>query len=152
MEYRIEIKPKFEDLFKKLGKDAGEGRAVAFQNVLLAVEAKTAETEAPHAKTSNLTNGIHNFLLGPGRGGVMATAKDKRGHDYASDVHDGTRPHEIRPKNARALFWPGASYPVMVVHHPGFKGRPFFDISVKKLKVESIYDQGLQNFLRMRGW
>jgi hypothetical protein len=35
------------------------------------------------------------------------------------------RGYEIRPKHARALFWPGAQHPVMVVHHPGVHPRPF---------------------------
>ncbi len=37
----------------------------------------------------------------------------------------GTRPHEIRPKTKKALFWPGAAHPVKVVHHPGTKSYPF---------------------------
>jgi hypothetical protein len=31
----------------------------------------------------------------------------------------GTRPHEIRPRFKKALFWPGARHPVKVVQHPG---------------------------------
>ncbi|MFA7174567.1 MAG: phage virion morphogenesis protein [Kiritimatiellia bacterium] len=38
-----------------------------------------------------------------------------------------TKPHVIRPKNGKALFWPGASHPVKSVNHPGSKipARPF---------------------------
>lgn len=32
-----------------------------------------------------------------------------------------TRPHDIRPVNAGALWWEGAAHPVKLVHHPGSK-------------------------------
>ena len=31
----------------------------------------------------------------------------------------GTRPHVIKPKNKKALFWQGARHPVKLVFHPG---------------------------------
>lgn len=38
-----------------------------------------------------------------------------------------TSPRVIKPKNAKALFWPGAKHPVKSVQHPGSKipARPF---------------------------
>ena len=47
--------------------------------------------------------------------------------NYAEFVYYGTKPHDIRPVNAKALFWPGAAHPVKVVHHPGSKANPFID-------------------------
>jgi len=44
---------------------------------------------------------------------------------YAVDVHEGTRPHIIRPVNKRALAWKGMRHPVKLVHHPGTRGNPF---------------------------
>ena len=42
-------------------------------------------------------------------------------------VLSGTKPHEIRPRNKKALAWDGmpTDYPVMVVHHPGTKPNDF---------------------------
>jgi hypothetical protein len=40
---------------------------------------------------------------------------------YARFVEFGTAPHMIYPKNAQALYWPGASHPVKSVFHPGTK-------------------------------
>lgn len=34
-------------------------------------------------------------------------------------IEYGTRPHWIRPKHKRALFWPGLEHPVRAVFHPG---------------------------------
>lgn len=38
-----------------------------------------------------------------------------------------TSPRVIKPKNAKALFWPGAKHPVKSVQHPGSKipARPY---------------------------
>jgi hypothetical protein len=44
---------------------------------------------------------------------------------YAAAVELGTRAHIIRPKNKKALYWPGASHPVPLVHHPGSKAKPY---------------------------
>lgn len=44
---------------------------------------------------------------------------------YAMAVHDGTPPHEIRPRRKQALWWEGAAHPVARVSHPGTQARPF---------------------------
>jgi phage virion morphogenesis (putative tail completion) protein len=42
-----------------------------------------------------------------------------------------TRPHVIRPKNKKALFWPGGPGPRKLVNHPGSKipARPFLTLT-----------------------
>ncbi|WP_329308336.1 phage virion morphogenesis protein [Streptomyces microflavus] len=40
-------------------------------------------------------------------------------------MEEGTPAHVIRPKNAKALFWPGAEHPWALVNHPGTEPRPF---------------------------
>jgi hypothetical protein len=49
--------------------------------------------------------------------------------DYAPMVNDGTRPHIIRPKRAKALRFNVGGKVVFarVVHHPGTRARPFLD-------------------------
>jgi hypothetical protein len=44
--------------------------------------------------------------------------------EYADFVEFGTDPHEILPKNAKALWWPGAAHPVRRVQHPGTRAQP----------------------------
>ena len=46
---------------------------------------------------------------------------------YARFVEFGTAPHIIEPKDAKALYWPGAQHPVKIVHHPGTKANPFME-------------------------
>jgi phage virion morphogenesis protein len=52
---------------------------------------------------------------------------------YAAIHHFGgrTAAHIIRPRNKKALFWPGAGHPVKSVKHPGsvLPARPFLGLS-----------------------
>jgi hypothetical protein len=44
---------------------------------------------------------------------------------YSRFVQFGTGPHIIEPKDAKALYWPGAQHPVKIVHHPGTKANDY---------------------------
>jgi len=41
--------------------------------------------------------------------------------NYALIIEEGSKPHVIRPRNKKALYWPGAAHPVAKVQHPGTK-------------------------------
>lgn len=49
--------------------------------------------------------------------------------EYAPMVNDGTRPHIIRPRRAKALKFTvgGRTVYARVVHHPGTRANPFLD-------------------------
>jgi hypothetical protein len=55
--------------------------------------------------------------------------------DYAEAVHNGTRPHTIRPRNAQALRFVigGRVVYAKVVHHPGTKPNPFLERAVREV-------------------
>lgn len=55
---------------------------------------------------------------------------------YGVMVHEGTRPHVIRPSGKRALFWPGAAHPVRSVNHPGTKANPWLERALGKSRNE----------------
>lgn len=87
--------------------------------------AAQARQDVP-VKTGNLGRSIQEDPIrftGPFRveTGVTATA------NYAKFVHDGTRPHVIRPKNARFLVFEAGGRTVFAksVNHPGTRARPF---------------------------
>ena len=50
-------------------------------------------------------------------------------------VNDGTKPHIIRPKNAKALAFKigGRVVFAKVVHHPGTKAQPFLDRALREV-------------------
>jgi hypothetical protein len=53
---------------------------------------------------------------------------------YAIYVIKGTKPHDIYPVNAKALYWPGAEHPVKVVHHPGTEANDYFTTGVENAR------------------
>lgn len=63
------------------------------------------------------------------------------GVDYAGYVHDGTRPHTIRPRQAQALRFVvgGRVVYARVVHHPGTRARPFLDRALQQIAASRGY-------------
>lgn len=61
--------------------------------------------------------------------------------EYAAAVHDGTRPHQIRPKTARALRFRigGRIVYARVVNHPGTRGKPFLDRALREVAAQRGY-------------
>ncbi len=108
---------------------------------LLLIESYAVE-EAPHA-TGNLVNAITTEQdAGGGRVFVSAAAP------YGVYVHQGTgiwgpSKKRIRPKNKKALFWPGAAHPVASV--AGQKPNPFLDRAADRAapEIEEIFGEVL---------
>lgn len=82
-----------------------------------------AKREAPIA-TGRLRRSIAYQVAGDARYVVAPHT------DYAVPVHEGSRPHEIRPRRGRALFWKGAAHPVKVVNHSGSQANKFMTRAV----------------------
>ena len=59
---------------------------------------------------------------------------------YARGVEFGTRPHLIKPKNKKALYWKGAKHPVKSVNHPGSKAKPYLIPAFESEKDNLIKD------------
>jgi len=93
--------------------------------------AKWVRHEAPR-KTGNLAASTQKNYGGDSGHVYVSNAQAR----YFDCVVDGTRPHDIRPKNGQALYWPGASNPVKGVHHPGTKANPYLDKAFNKMLPE----------------
>lgn len=61
--------------------------------------------------------------------------------EYAGFVNDGTRPHQIRPRNASVLrFRVGNRWVyARVVNHPGTRPRPFLDRALREITAGRGY-------------
>lgn len=61
--------------------------------------------------------------------------------EYAAMVHDGTRPHIIRPKNAKVLRFRVGGRVVYArqVRHPGTRARPFLDRALREVAASRGY-------------
>lgn len=101
----------------------------AFVDSALDLEAK-AKSLTPR-RTGNLQRSIlHRIDTAPiptfAEVGLLGGGPESGfGQRYGVYVHEGTAPHIIRPRRARALYWKGARHPVRQVAHPGTRPRPF---------------------------
>ena len=66
---------------------------------------------------------------------------------YAVIVEKGSKPHIIRPKNKKALYWEGAKRPVKLVNHPGSRAKPFLIPA-----FESEKDKFIENLKEAIKW
>ena len=96
-------------------------------------------------KTGKLRNSVKGQVQGKVGMVFVPTGSVK----YFDFVIDGTRPHDIVPKNRQALYWPGARHPVKSVRHPGTKANPFFDKAIGRMEGE--FGRKLQEFAEWLG-
>jgi len=59
---------------------------------------------------------------------------------YAPMVEFGTKPHIIKPKNKKALYWKGAKHPVKIVKHKGSRAKPYLIPAFENTKDNFIKD------------
>jgi len=83
-------------------------------------------------KTGHLRRGITTNV------GNMEVTVHTSNIKYARLVEEGTRPHTIRAKNKKALYWKGAKHPVRSVRHPGSKAKPYLIPAFEAEKKELI--------------
>ncbi len=83
--------------------------------------------------------------------------------DYITFITEGTKPHEIKPKEKMALAWgryyglsdtgkpkfrtPPIGHPVKGVHHPGTDPNPFIDEIIEK-RFDEILAKAIQESFR----
>lgn len=109
------------------------GRLDLFAKGFVSTVSATAKSIAP-VRTGRLKASIHPDPVrrsGPWRidTGVSADAP------YAAPVHQGARPHVIRPRNARVLRFEVGSRIVFArrVNHPGQRAQPFLSNAVHRV-------------------
>ena len=121
-------------------KDASENIRSDVQKVLknagfnIEARAKRNITNNGSVKTGHLRRGITTDV------GNMEVTVHTSNIKYARGVEEGTRPHTIRAKNKKALYWKGAKHPVKSVRHPGSKAKPFLIPAFEKEKEVIMKD------------
>ena len=121
-------------------KDTSENIRSDVQKVLkksgfnIEAKAKLNITNNGSVKTGHLRRGITTDV------GNMDVTVHTSNIKYARGVEEGTRPHTIRAKNKKALYWKGAKHPVKSVRHPGSKAKPFLIPAFEKEKEVLIRD------------
>jgi HK97 gp10 family phage protein len=118
----------------------------------LNIGAKLVETQAKKNApfiTGNLRKSIH--VLEPASAGSLTTIVEANAN-YAAVVEEGSRPHEIKPKNKNALRWKStANFQMaghnlsfktmafaMIVHHPGTKAQPYMKPAAEQIRPKIL--------------
>ncbi|MGL4801478.1 MAG: hypothetical protein ACRC18_04360 [Cetobacterium sp.] len=81
--------------------------------------AKENLTSNGSVKTGHLRRGITSNISK--NEGIVHTSNIV----YSMGVEKGTKPHTIKAKNGKYLYWKGARHPVKQVNHPGSKAKPY---------------------------
>ena len=85
-------------------------------------------------KTGHLRRGITTDV------GNMEVTVHTSNIKYARIVEEGSRPHTIRPRGKKALYWKGARHPVRKVNHPGSRAKPYLIPAFEKEKEVIMKD------------
>lgn len=119
-----------------------QGPAVAFmQRVLDDADTRSKDwlSRLAERRSGNLMNSHIRTPIAIS--GKKITAGIENTASYAMYVHEGTRPHVIRPRRAQVLYFvsPGrGAYPpgpvfAKQVHHPGTKPRPWLRMAAREV-------------------
>jgi HK97 gp10 family phage protein len=154
---KIEGLDKLEAAIKKAPVKVISEIEVAVKKSVVAIQSE-AMKQAPVNKQSgggNLRQKITSKMLSKLSGVIESMAK------YSLYVEEGTRPHIIRPRNAKSLSWTssgtvtgprGGSKTVnnrffaRVVHHPGTQANPYMKRAVNntKAKVDQYFRNAME--------
>lgn len=108
-------------MLKKLSETSRREIEASARNLPVAFEreAKSFVTFALRVRSGDLRRSIEQISRNQGGGSVELGLSSNK--IYSRIQHEGGTipPHVIRPRNAKALFWPGARHPVKKVNHPG---------------------------------
>ena len=121
--------------------------STASQKSVLTIQSN-AMKEAPVNKSyggGNLRQNIKSRMIGKFGGEIVANAP------YSAAVELGTRPHIIRPVNARVLANKRTGqFFGKLVHHPGTKPNPFMLRAVQgsAKKIEEFFNTALSNTMK----
>lgn len=147
-------KNQLEARLRAIGKTETLLRGIQLRGVFLA-----KQNTRKFRRTGNLGRTIR---LGPvSDHHAVIYAGGELGVGYAGAVELGTRPHEIRPRNARVLAWGGQrtlggrlrsgqrpDHFAMRVHHPGTRAQPYLVPGLRDAAQEEGLNILTQNWNR----
>ena len=130
---------KFSVILRELPDEIKNDVRIVVKNSAFNIE-RNAKSSAS-VKTGHLKRSISTKM------GDMEATIHTSNLKYAPMVEFGTRPHIIKAKNKKALYWKGASHPVKQVSHPGSKAKPYLIPAFEKEK-----DQFLEKLKEVIRW
>ncbi|MGL5714184.1 MAG: hypothetical protein ACRCX2_14285 [Paraclostridium sp.] len=97
------------------------GMLILCNNIAQDLENKAKQNAQWTDRTGHARQALNGEASNKGNDYVISLS---HGVEYGEILEEGSKPHVIRPKNKKALYWRGANHPVKVVNHPGTKGKP----------------------------
>jgi len=107
------------------------------KNCMADMEAKAKRNAEWKDRTSHARQNIHHGVESHPMTKSF-TAYLAHGMKYGRYLEEGTKPHIIKPKRKKALYWKGAKHPVKSVNHPGTKAYPILEETLRENKDELI--------------
>lgn len=95
------------------------------------LENKAKQNASWKDRTSHARQALHSGVEG---GGNEYSIYLSHGVEYGAILEEGSKPHVIKPKNKKYLYWKGAAHPVKEVNHPGTKGFKTIENTLKENK------------------
>lgn len=140
--FRVEIKG-----LKQLGENVKKAPVLVFDSLTRAINTAALIITTEVKNVTPVKTGRLKTSIRPSFGVLSAVIEPHVG--YAIYVHDGTKPHIIRPRTKKALYWKGALHPVKLVHHPGTKANPFMQIGLdnSREKVNAAFQKEIDKTL-----
>jgi hypothetical protein len=130
-DFQINLSEEMQEVFTETAD------AILFESVTTAKEQVRSESRKPNSRSGRYLQSIHPESV---KTRFQVIGKIASNHPQAAIIEFGSRPHVIEAKNKSTLFWPGASYPVKKVNHPG---TPAFKV------LGHAAEKGLQNAQRI---
>ena len=138
------IKKLFKDLSTGMKNATREtGRLLINEAEQLAKDRVRSPSRKPGKGRGPYFQSIHSSFKG---GKVSFTGSLESDSPIAGVIEFGSRPHIIRPKNNKLLFWPGARHPVKEVKHPGTPAFRVLGDAVEEASLQTgeIFEKALK--------
>lgn len=116
--------------------------ALLFESVTAAKEQVRDDSRKPRSRSGRYVRSIHSKASKTRFQVIGQVVSD---HEQAAVLEFGSPPHVIEAKDKNTLFWPGASFPVKKVNHPGTPAFKVLGQSVERglEQVDRIVQQKL---------
>lgn len=111
--------------------------AITFESGQAAKEQVRSESRKPNSPSGRYLQSIHSGAV---KTRFQVIGQVASNHPQAAIIEFGSRPHVIEAKDKNTLYWPGASFPVKKVNHPG---TPAFRV------LGHALEEGLENAQRI---
>lgn len=104
------------------------GMLILCNNIAQDLESKAKQNASWTDRTGNARQGLTGESSSKNN---QYTISLSHGVDYGEVLEEGSKPHIIKPRTKKALYWKGASHPVKAVNHPGTKGTPIIGPTIE---------------------